>query len=108
MRANKWDKLSGVKERDTRGPRGTGPQFLCENHRTGCPPWAIGKRFFSPSCLTCEAKAEKDPTLRTAPTVAELFAQFKASRRKNAARFARENAARKRARAGVMAAPGGW
>ena len=106
-RSTKWDKLSGVREKSDREPNGNGPKFLCENHRSGLPPWAFGKRFFNANCATCEAKAEKDPTLRTAPTVAQLFAEFKASRRQSAARFGQQVAARKRARI-IGPAPAGW
>ncbi|HJX54587.1 MAG TPA: hypothetical protein VJ801_17605 [Polyangia bacterium] len=103
----KWDKLSGVKALPTREPNGHGPKFLCENHRSGCPPWAIGKRFFNERCVVCEEKAAKDPTLRTAPTVAELFAAYKASRRQSSNRFASQVAARKRARF-IGPALAGW
>ena len=43
----------------------------------------------------CEEKAEKDPTLRTAPTVSELYRQYKESKRKSAAAFNREVAAKR-------------
>ena len=41
--------------------------ITCVWHLQGVPPYAQGERFFVPRCPMCEAKAEKDPTLRTAP-----------------------------------------
>ena len=95
VRHSKYDYLVGVRPPRETSPAGQGAANFCENHRSGCPLWAVGKRFFKPGCRICEEKAAKDPTLRTAPTVAELFAQYKASRRKSAAAFNREVTAKR-------------
>ena len=81
----KWDRPSGVREKVERDP---GTATMCEFHRTGIPVWAMGKRFYKAGCLTCIFKAEKDPTLMTAATPAQLLVDYKAGRRLTAAKFA--------------------
>ena len=91
-RRTKYDYLVGVAQKREVCK---GAATFCQNHRSGCPTWAIGQRFYNPGCRMCEEKAEKDPTLRTAPTVAELFRRYKESKRKSAAAFNREVAAKR-------------
>ena len=94
-RRTKYDYLVGIREKREVSPSGQGAANFCENHRSGCPTWSIGQRFYNPGCRMCEEKAEKDPTLRTAPTVSELFRRHKESKRKSAAAFSREVAAKR-------------
>ena len=94
-RRTKYDYLVGVAQKREVSPTGKGAATFCQNHRSGCPTWAIGQRFYNPGCRMCEEKAEKDPTLRTAPTVSELYRQYKESKRKSAAAFNREVAAKR-------------
>ena len=53
----------------------------CQWHITGKPTWWTGP-FFLAGCRMCEAKAEKDPSIRTAPSPEECFEQYKAKQRK--------------------------
>lgn len=53
----------------------------CQWHITGKPMWWTGP-FFLAGCRACELKAEKDPSIRTAPSPEEAFKQHKTNKRK--------------------------
>lgn len=68
------------------------PAHRCRWHQTGMPPKFLGVkvehegkmvplRYFHSGCPECEAKAEKDPSLRSAPTPEQLNSWKKQQRK---------------------------
>ena len=54
----------------------------CLWHTTGKPLWWTGQ-FFVKDCRACEDKAEKDPSIREAPSCEQAFELHKARKRES-------------------------
>jgi hypothetical protein len=58
-----------------KGTRATS-QLLCNLHRTGVSPYAIGKRWYTADCPTCEEKRAAGKVGPEDPTASELGKRY--------------------------------
>lgn len=65
--------------------------LLCNLHRTGVSVYAIGKRWYTPECPTCEDKLADGKVSKDDPSAAELGKEHAnhASQKKRLAHMAR-------------------